>query len=173
MDGTTKRRARKRRLTVLAAAALGVTVLAAACGPSPAPPPPPSDCPGLDNPIVSTIYNRTNADRGAFGLGPLAWDPQLACNARDWSAEMAASGIFRHQDLGALIRSPAYADYASLGENILVGPGGMNGDQMHDAWMASPSHRANILGAFDSIGIGLARSSDGRLWATEEFGRHF
>jgi len=31
----------------------------------------------------------------------------------------------------------------------------------------------NIMGWYDAIGIAVARGGDGRLWAVEEFGRHF
>jgi uncharacterized protein YkwD len=37
--------------------------------------------------------------------------------------------------------------------------------------MGSPPHRANILNpAFTSAGVGLAISSDGRIWACVDFG---
>ena len=49
----------------------------------------------------------------------------------------------------------------------------MNGDSIHVAWMNSPGHYANIMGWFDVIGIAVVRGPDGRLWAVEEFGRHF
>jgi uncharacterized protein YkwD len=72
-----------------------------------------------------------------------------------------------------LIRDPLYVNFASLGENILVGPGNMSGDDIHVSWMNSPGHFANIMGWYDAIGIAVARGPDGRLWAVEEFGRHF
>jgi uncharacterized protein YkwD len=44
---------------------------------------------------------------------------------------------------------------------------------LHRAWMASPSHRDAVLATdVDSVGIGVARGSDGRLWATTALGRH-
>ena len=78
-----------------------------------------------------------------------------------------------HQNLGGLIRTGGYSNFASLGENILVGPGSMTGDDIHVAWMNSPGHYANIMGWYDTIGIAIAHGADGRVWATEEFGRHF
>lgn len=165
---------RKRRLATLVVAVLGIAIIGAACGEPPPPPPPPRNCPGgPPNAIVSTILTRTNIDRTGQGKNALAWDPGLACNAQDWSNTMAGSGNFVHQNLGSLIQGPEYANFASLGENILVGPGSMNGDSIHVAWMNSPGHFANIMGWFDSIGIAIAYGGDGRVWATEEFGRHF
>ena len=63
----------------------------------------------------------------------LWWNSTLACNARGHAGNTwPARATFFHQNLGALIRDPLYVNYASLGENILVGPGGMNGDDIHD-----------------------------------------
>ena len=37
--------------------------------------------------------------------------------------------------------------------------------------MNSPTHRANILnGAFTQVGVGVAYSSDGRMWVCVDFG---
>jgi uncharacterized protein YkwD len=170
---------RNRRRIGLVVAVAGVVMLLAACQPHPAPAAAPArnaaaGCPAApDNAVTQAIFARVNSDRAANGLGPLAWNPQLACLATDHSNTMATTGDFSHRDLSATIRDPAYAGYASLGENILVGPSNMTGDAMEDAWMNSPGHRANILSAnFDSIGIGIATSTDGRVWATQNFGRN-
>jgi uncharacterized protein YkwD len=40
---------------------------------------------------------------------------------------------------------------------------------MEQAWMNSPGHRANILGSFNVIGVGVV-CSGGRVWATQSFG---
>jgi uncharacterized protein YkwD len=118
---------------------------------------------------VRELYDLANADRAANGLPPLAWNDKLGGLAQGWSEQMAASGQFRHSDLNATIRSPEFREFSRLGENILVGGCGMTAAQMEQAWMNSPGHRANILGAFNSIGIGLV-CSGGRMWATQSFG---
>jgi uncharacterized protein YkwD len=166
---------KSRRRIGLVVAVAGVVMLLAACQPQPAPVrSAAAGCPGApDNVVTQTIFNRVNSDRAANGLGPLSWNPQLSCLATDHSNTMATTGDFSHRDLAATIRDPAYAGYSTLGENILVGPANMTGDAMEDAWMNSPGHRANILSAnFDSIGIGLATSADGRVWATQNFGHY-
>jgi uncharacterized protein YkwD len=169
----TERTRRQRGLGVLAAAVLGLGILAAACGPvdqTPAPPGCPANPP---DPLTQTILNRTNGDRSGQGLPALFWNARLACLADEWSRYMRDTGQFRHRDLNVTIKSPGFEDYAGLGENILVGPSGMDGNAMHTSWMNSPAHQANIMGNYDTIGVGYARGSDGRLWATENFGRHF
>lgn len=165
--GASVRSSRLRRTALVGLVlALGVGVAACEAAPPPGCPTAPPD------PITSTIHQRVNADRGARGLGPLAWNARLACLAQEWSATMANGRGLGHRDLGATIRSPGFESYTSLGENVYVGPGSASGDSIHGAWMNSPPHQANIMGDFDSIGIGLATSGDGRLWATENFGRH-
>lgn len=37
-----------------------------------------------------------NAARAEVGLGPLAWNPALAGDARDWAESLAARGTFQH-----------------------------------------------------------------------------
>jgi uncharacterized protein YkwD len=163
----------RRRIGMVVAVA-GVVMLLAACQPQAASVKSASTCgpAAPDNSITQTVFNRVNSDRAANGLGPLSWNAQLACLAQDHSNTMATTGDFSHRDLSVTIRQPDYAGYASLGENILVGPNTMAGDAMEDAWMNSPGHRANILSAnFDSIGIAVGWSSDGRIWATQNFGR--
>ena len=41
---------------------------------------------------------------------------------------------------------------------------GMSAEAMESAWMASPSHRANILGGFVAAGVGIAQGADGQLY---------
>jgi len=167
-----ERTRRRRGLGVLVAGVLVLGILAAACGPvdqTPAPPGCPADPP---DPITQTILNRTNGDRSGEGLPALFWNARLACLADEWSRYMRDTGSFRHRDLSATIRSPGFEGYAGLAENIMVGPGNMDGNSIENTWLNSPPHLANIMGNYDTIGIGFARGADGRLWATENFGRH-
>jgi len=172
----TTRRGRQRRRALIGAAFLVLALGAAACGEEAAapPPPPPPNCPAAPpDAITSTILNQTNADRANAGLGGLSWNPQLACLAREWTNTMVGGAGLTHRDLGSTIRSPGYEGYASLAENILVGPGTMDGLAMQAARMNSPGHYRNNVGNYDSIGIAVASGPDGRLWATENFGRRF
>ena len=115
------------------------------------------------------IYDLVNADRAAHGLGPLAWSDQLAGLAQGWSEHMAATGSFQHSDINATIRSPEFRGFTRLGENIIVGSCDMSAGELEQAWMNSPSHRANILGGYNLVGIGSV-CAGGRLWATQSFG---
>jgi uncharacterized protein YkwD len=165
-------RSRKQKRIGTALAVLGVGIAAAACAPRAASGPPACAGPGAPpDAVTSTVYNRTNGQRGAGGLRGLSWNPQLYCLAVDWSTQLGQSGAFYHRDLGSTIRTAAYAGYHTLGENILRGSASLDGNAMHDAWMASPEHAANIMSpSYTSIGIGLYYTGGGQVYATENFG---
>jgi len=170
--------ANTRFAVLIASLAIGVL---AACGPraAPAPPAPPaasgasSACPGPGAPpdaISAALLNATNASRGGAGLGPLSWNGQLWCLASEWSSHLDGINGLEHRDLNATLRSPAYAGYRTVGENVFSGPAGMSGNDMHAAWMGSPLHQANILSpAFSSIGFAYTIVG-GQVFATENFG---
>jgi uncharacterized protein YkwD len=80
---------------------------------------------------------------------------------------MAGSGNSTHQNLDAILQDPAWGGFNGLGENIIRG--GCAG-QMHQAWMSSDLHRANILGNFSVVGIGVACSGT-NMFVTVEYWR--
>ena len=114
------------------------------------------------------FFNMTNATRSANGLPALSFDKGAADHvARPWATSMASSGVLVHNpDYTGQLSQYATNSWTRLGENI--GYGGSVGT-VQDAFMASPGHRANILGDFNRIGIGVARSGNGTLWVSVEF----
>jgi uncharacterized protein YkwD len=156
------------RLTIpLAAIALVATI--AACAPLKSGPAPSLPF-GAAHPQAQELYYMVNSDRGFWGLAPVGWNDQLGGLAQNWSNHMAASGTMSHQNLNAVLDSPGFGQFSGLGENVISGGCGMSAGQIHQAWLASDLHRANILGNFSAIGIGLA-CNGGALFATEDFGR--
>ncbi|HEX6310771.1 MAG TPA: CAP domain-containing protein [Acidimicrobiia bacterium] len=119
--------------------------------------------------INRQLFELVNTDRAANGLPGLQWDSQLGGLAQEWSQQMASTRTFRHRDLNEVINRAEYAPYDRLGENILVGGCGISPEEIERAWMNSPGHRANILGNYNTIGIGTV-CQDRRLWATQNFG---
>ncbi|MGK2959282.1 MAG: CAP domain-containing protein [Acidimicrobiales bacterium] len=116
--------------------------------------------PAGGNQIANDLMNRINGERAARGVGPLAWDENLAAGARDWAMEMSRSGM-RH--------SPASGQ--NYGENIQYLSGATSG-ALHSKWMNSNAHRDNIVWpAYGSVGIGLYCAPDGVVWAVERFGQ--
>ncbi|MEX0948671.1 MAG: CAP domain-containing protein [Acidimicrobiia bacterium] len=109
-----------------------------------------------------------NADRAAAGLPGLCVNGQLSGFAQNWANKMASTQSLVHQNIGGLIGSTGFS---TMGENILEGPGNMSPADMESAWMNSPAHRANILNrTFTQVGVGIAYSSDGRVWVCVDFG---
>jgi uncharacterized protein YkwD len=115
--------------------------------------------------VTGDVVNAINQDRAAAGLAPLAWDSQLASHAQSHAGEIASSGSLWHSNLSAWI-----SGWQSLGENLLQAAGGTNGYQAEDMWMASGPHRANILGGFNRVGVGMVTDGAGREWLVAEFG---
>lgn len=107
---------------------------------------------------------RINASRAARGLGPLTVNAALAAHARRHSSAMAQSGGLFHSS-AADLQAAAGPGWAALAET--VGRGSDIAD-IHAAFMASPSHRKNILGDFDYTGVGVAEA-DGLVYVTVVF----
>ena len=53
-----------------------------------------------------------------------------------------------------------------IGENVGVG---YSVSSLHDAFMNSSGHRANILGDFNRVGVGVVHEASGRIWVTVVF----
>jgi uncharacterized protein YkwD len=154
---------RKRAAIVVMVAALAIAVTS--CGFANTSSSGPSD--GYD----AGVWHALNYDRVMNGLPQLTWSPKLSNTAGTWAHQMSNANSLYHQDLGAVISSPDYVGYRALGENILVGSGGMSPNQAEGLWMGSGPHRANILsGAFNIVGIGHFQGPDGRLWVVQDFG---
>jgi hypothetical protein len=134
---------------VVAIVAIGAAFLATVVAPSLA---------SEENGFVSRI----NASRSAAGLQPLQvyWD--LVDDARAWSAHMAEVDTLSHNpNLGSVT-----SGWFALGENVGVGP---SVDVLHDAFMNSPGHRANILGDYNYVGAGVVWASDTKMYVTVVF----
>jgi uncharacterized protein YkwD len=91
----------------------------------------------------------------------LALERQLTTKAQNWAQHLAQQGYLSHSNLA----SGAPAGWRSLGENVGMGSS-ING--VHNAFMASSGHRANILGNYNYVGTGYA-VGHGRVWVVHEF----
>jgi uncharacterized protein YkwD len=119
----------------------------------------------------SAVLCLINRHREVNGLGRLKRDKRLQSAAQGHSGRMAGGNCLGHQcygeaSLDARLRSVGYI-IAGLtrwlfGENVGFGAKARGTPRaIVDAWMASASHRANILnGGFRDAGIGFA---DGTL----------
>ena len=110
-----------------------------------------------------------NASRAANGLAPLAVDSKLASYADTHTARMMDAGDIFHST-GSQLGSAGRPGWTKLGEN--VGRGGTP-SSLHDAFMNSPGHRDNILGAdYNYVGVGTAFDADDVMYVTVIFMAH-
>ncbi len=93
-----------------------------------------------------------NTARLAADLSPLTQSSGLDAAASVWAGELATGGDLRHSSEGRLQSIAQLNGYARIGENVGRGPGP---GEVFMAMMASPSHRANILGRWDEYGSGM------------------
>lgn len=118
------------------------------------------------------LFDAANRERTARHLSPLRWDEKLARAARDHALLMARMGAISHQfsgEPGLSTRvSRAGVNFTFVAEN--VGDAG-NAAELHDAWMKSSGHRANLLEAKSNVvGIAVAQHDD-LIYAVEDFAR--
>ncbi len=108
------------------------------------------------------LVARMNAERSARGLAPLRVYGDLVGDARAHSRRMMEEGrLFHNGNLGAVTTG-----WEALGENVGVGP---SVDAIHEAFMASSSHRRNILGDFNYVGVGVVQEAEDKFWVTVIF----
>ncbi len=109
-----------------------------------------------------TLVSKINSSRSSAGLSPLEtyWD--LTDDARAHSSRMMDKGqIYHNPSLGSVT-----GVWHALGENVGMG---VDVSAMHTAFMNSSGHRANILGDYNYVGVGVKTDSDGVHWVTVVF----
>jgi hypothetical protein len=119
---------------------------------------------GADSGSEQDFLSKINSTRSSAGLGSLKMDGGLQSHARRHTADMIAAGEIYHSSSGEL-QAAAGSGWDKLGEN--VGRGGTV-SSLHQAFLDSPGHKANILGDYNYVGIGTD-TSDGVLYVTVVF----
>jgi hypothetical protein len=118
------------------------------------------------------IFALANQVRAQAGVGRLEWDPALADAALQHCLRMAAEGPISHQYDGepdlSTRTAQAGARYSVIEENVAMGP---SADTIHEEWMHSPGHRANLLSPdVDRVGIAVV-AAHGSLYAVADYSR--
>ncbi|HSL56569.1 MAG TPA: CAP domain-containing protein [Acidimicrobiales bacterium] len=147
MVATTTRPRRRRALALVAVPVLALALV------------------GCLNPDAQRAYDLLNAERSGRGLAALALDDALNAKAQAWAETLAAQGQLSHSQLS----DGAPVGWSRLGENVGVGA---SADSVHAALLRSAGHRARMLDAgYTHVGMGAARSADGRIWIAQVFMR--
>jgi uncharacterized protein YkwD len=114
---------------------------------------------GAEGQFASSI----NSYRSSNGLPALSRSGSLDSYARNWALQLVENGSLSHSNIGSLL-----GEWSAVAEN--VGYGGSVGG-VFEALVGSSGHRANMLGDYSHIGVGVYRDSDGTLWTAHVFAR--
>ena len=108
----------------------------------------------------ANILNAVNRERSLRNLVILNTNDKLGVAAQSKASDMIARKYFAHVDpdghyIWDKIVAAGYTPYAQLGENLAIEF--YDTDSLMNAWMNSPTHRANILQeGFRDQGMGLS-----------------
>ncbi len=118
---------------------------------------------GACSPEEDRATELVNQSRNSVGLPSLPLNIDLSLKAQAWSRQLANDQRLYHSNLAD---GNGYNWYR-LGENVGYG---YSIEQVHNAFMNSAGHKANILDrGFNRIGLGVTRTGDGRYWVVQEF----
>jgi uncharacterized protein YkwD len=117
------------------------------------------------------MISLVNQDRADNGLSALTFDAGLRSGALAHSQDMAENNYFSHTsptqgDFNARIAA-AGVKYSAAGENIAE-YGSVEAAEA--GFMNSPGHRANILGNYTRVGIGIV-NKNGTYYITQWFAK--
>lgn len=130
--------------------------------PTPPVPPTPGPTPGINPGAVIAEINRV---RLQIGLGLLWEDSLINKVSQEWALAMAGNEALDHGNFFGRIAS-VYPDRPA-GEDIAAGQ--TSAVQVVGDWMSDPPHRETLLGHYNHIGVGIARSSRGVLYWVADF----
>ena len=127
--------------------------------------------------LPGVLTTLTNDARAENDLPTLSQNPLLAEAARLKAEDMAREGYFAHTSPDGVTPWSWLAQvgyrYAAAGENLAVNF--FDSEDVAEAWMNSPSHRANIVRSdFTEIGVGIAKGTyQGRntIFVAQFFGK--
>jgi hypothetical protein len=110
-----------------------------------------------------------NGAREQHGLRPLALTGGTTTVASDWTRHLAASGTLSHNpQLGEQLSAHGSRNWGTYGENVGVG-GADDPDNLFNAYMNSPEHRANILNSsYRYVGVAVVFTGS-QAWNTFDF----
>jgi len=109
-----------------------------------------------------------NDERSRAGLPPVEMHDGLASLAAQHAQAMADENrLYHSSNLGDRVGTKV-PNWEAVAENV-----GMGGslDEVHEAFMQSSSHRANVLGNFNLAGVAAVTDAEGQVWVAQVFAR--
>lgn len=122
-----------------------------------------------DTTLALQVLSLVNSERAKYGLSALTYDSTLAKAADIRAVEIKS--LFSHtrpdgSSCFTVLDEVGYS-YRTAGENIAYGQ--QSAQEVMTAWMNSEGHRANILGDYTYIGIGVYENG-GTIYWSQMFG---
>ncbi|RIL05581.1 MAG: hypothetical protein DCC71_09940 [Proteobacteria bacterium] len=123
--------------------------------------------------LEAALHTSINDVRSAQGLRRLERDTLLDAVARAHAEDMAARRYLAHETPEGLtppdrMKRGGASGFTLAGENVGTTSRLDPNREIVEAWMASTVHRDNVLApAFNTTGIGVARSADGSFYYTQ------
>ena len=126
---------------------------------------PDSEVENPENPLAYKVLLLVNSEREKYGLYALTYDSLLSSAANIRAKEIKS--LFSHtrpdgRSCFTALDEVGYS-YRKAGENIAYGQ--RSAEEVVTAWMNSEGHRANILGDYDYIGIGVYEKGGVIYWS--------
>ena len=182
--GATAGHSSRWRRSVVAAVVVSAALLVADTAPSEAAP----GCSSVESGAESRFVSKLNDLRRSRGLSVLTANPAMAGPADEWASHMStrdrlyhardtggSDGVSRAQDYVHQV-GQVVTDWSRVAENVGVsGLGSCSAsdsavDALHDAFVDSPGHFANMVGDFNQVGVGVHTDAD-ELWVTVRFAK--
>jgi uncharacterized protein YkwD len=117
--------------------------------------------------VMTTQQALINRDRASYGLAPLTWSSCLYNVALSNARRMASQEYISHTN-------GVYSDLAcglgrQSGENVGFWSAGINDVAINNLFMASPEHKANILGPYHYVATAWVMGANGYGYIAVEF----
>jgi uncharacterized protein YkwD len=134
------------------------------------------DLPLQPRAVEQALLTQVNADRMAYGMNPVEYDPALLPLARARAADQLSRASLSHLDsVGTLafagLLSEAQLKFSRAGENLArLSDGPEVPGAAERALMNSPTHRRNILEpSFNRLAVGTTDPRDGKIALAQLF----
>lgn len=96
---------------------------------------------------ASNLHCATNSHRETVGLSTLAYSPEAESVAKERALHLCTTSTFTHDGWESFLN----IEYTKAGENLATGF--VSPLEAFEALIASPTHKANIEGSWDAMGV--------------------
>lgn len=118
--------------------------------------------------VTAKMFGLINKTRTAHSKPTVQLHAQMTAVAQTWADHLAKTHVLKH--------NPNYstqipAGWLSAAENV-AWRGNQDLDALHNQWVKSAGHFANMIGDHTHVGVAVARASDGSVWGVQVFAKY-